>query len=83
MQVGVFPHHFIVGLAVGDEFVIDLFGILIGHEAGDREGNDVSDLSFTDKSHAAAGLFQFLQSEEGILRVGIDDDQIVGVVGDG
>src|SRR5436190_12842451 len=80
----------VVGAAEGsrcgeEEFLLgdDGGGGLVGHQAGDGEGEEGENLAILDDALAATGLSDGTSSDHHVLVARADDGEVVGVVADG
>ena len=60
-----------------------VFGGFVVHETGDRQFCEAEHLAVLNGDHAAAALDEGVGGEGHVVIIGADDEEVVGVVGDG
>ena len=71
------------GFFEGGDVCCHFFGGFIVHETGDRELGEAEHFSVGDCDHAAAAIDEGVGGEGHVVVVCADDEQIVGIVGNG
>ena len=71
------------GFFEGGDVCCHFFGGFVVHEAGDRELGEAEHFSVGDCDHAAAAIDEGVGGEGHVVVVCADDEQIVGIVGNG
>lgn len=71
------------GFFEGGDVCSHFFGGFIVHETGDRELGEAEHFSIGDCDHAAAAIDEGVGGEGHVVVVCADDEQIVGIVGNG